>query len=309
MPGRLPDCRPCPDSDHARALAVLYRRVPEMLRPRLVAGAMEEVKNGTIDLSGLWIALRKARIVGVLLTHPLAGRAVAVWAPEVVPSWRRRSVAVALLRAALADVATRGFRVAQALVDRTSPRSARGDLIRGGMPRVTQLIYMARPTAPPLLLPPPVPRFSWRGYGPETDGEFRRVLASTYTGSLDMPELEGVRSLDDVIASHRAGGRFDPSRWGVGSLEAEPDAAAIVLLTDQHERGSWEVAYLGLTPAARGRGLGRVALAHALESARAHVPRLELAVDARNKPAYKLYRRAGFLPFDRRAVHLRILTP
>ena len=228
-------------------------------------------------------------------------------ASEVVPIWRRRFVAASLVREALADVAGRGYRIAQALVDRTSPRSAAGDLARGGMPRITHLIYLTRSTTPPLAVPPSVPRFLWSEYGPGTDEEFRAILSATYHGSLDMPELEGVRSLDDVIAGHRAAGRFDPSRWKVGVVEDDPSSGAIVLLADQPERGSWEVAYLGLTPAARGRGLGRMALAHALEMARPHAKRLELAVDARNKPASKLYKRAGFLPFERRAVHLKVL--
>jgi ribosomal protein S18 acetylase RimI-like enzyme len=81
-----------------------------------------------------------------------------------------------------------------------------------------------------------------------------------------------------------------------------------LLLSEALDRDSWEVAYLGLTPAARGRGLGRAALAHALELARRYVPRLELAVDARNRPACRLYRSAGFIPFDRRTVHLAILS-
>lgn len=302
-------CRPCPVEDRSLALSVLYRRMPEVLRPRLVADALAECARGNIDLSGLWIAVRKARVVGALLTHALAGRAVAVWPPEIARMWRRRIIAVSLLRAALNDVRERGFLVAQALVDRSSPRSARGDLSRAGMPRITQLVYMARPTSTSLPLSPAIPRFVWRNFGPETEDDFRRVLNRTYEGSLDMPELEGVRSLDDVIAAHRAGGRFDPTRWCVGHLPGEPEAAAVVLLTDQPERSLWEIAYLGLTPEARGRGLGRMALAHALAMARPHSPRLVLAVDSRNRPAFRLYRRAGFLPFDRRAVHLRVLNP
>jgi ribosomal protein S18 acetylase RimI-like enzyme len=67
------------------------------------------------------------------------------------------------------------------------------------------------------------------------------------------------------------------------------------------------VIYLGLTPAARGRGLGRAVLRRALELARANTPRLELAVDLRNTPAVQLYRATGFTVRDRRAVHLALL--
>ena len=122
-----------------------------------------------------------------------------------------------------------------------------------------------------------------------------------------MPELEGVRSLDDVIAGHRAAGRFEPSRWLVGRLPGEPEAAAVVLLSEIPDRDAWEVAYLGLTPAARGRGLGRYALEHARRMAAPHAHRLELAVDRRNAPAVRLYRTSGFRLFDRRSVHLAIL--
>jgi ribosomal protein S18 acetylase RimI-like enzyme len=72
-------------------------------------------------------------------------------------------------------------------------------------------------------------------------------------------------------------------------------------------RDVWEVVYLGLTPAARGRGLGRAVLQQALALARIHVPRLELAVDCRNTPATRLYHSTGFVARDRRAVHLAIL--
>ncbi len=153
-----------------------------------------------------------------------------------------------------------------------------------------------------------LPVLDWQSFGPATEADFRDVLAATYEGSLDMPELEGVRSLDDVLASHRAGGRFEPGRWRLGRVRGEPAAAAILLMADQPDRLAWEVAYLGLTPPARGRGLGRAALAHALDLARHHRDRIELAVDARNTPAIKLYRESGFTPFERRAVHLAILS-
>ena len=302
----------CPKELRAEALEVLYRRIPANLRPQLVANALAEAEAGRVDLSGLWVARRRGRLVGVLLTQPLAGRAAAVWAPEVETGWGRAALSTSLIRNALDDLRERGFRLAQALVDSSAPRTATVDLARGGLPRITELTYMHRDTARPM---GPAPRrlrpspFEWRPYGPETEAEFRLVLQETYVGSLDMPELEGIRSLDDVMASHRAAGRFDPSRWRVGTLPGEPRSAAILLLSEVPDRPAWEVAYLGLTPPARGRGLGRSAIAYALDLARPNVPRIELAVDDRNHPARHLYDVAGFLPFDRRLVHLAVLNP
>ena len=122
-----------------------------------------------------------------------------------------------------------------------------------------------------------------------------------------MPELEGTRGLEDILAGHQAAGLFVPERWRLGRLPGEPEAAAVLLLTEVPGRDAWEVIYLGLTPAARGRGLGRAVIRHALELARGHAPILELAVDLRNTPAVRLYRATGFIPRDRRAVHLAVL--
>jgi ribosomal protein S18 acetylase RimI-like enzyme len=310
MAGRLSSLvmGPCRPEELEAALAVLYRRARPRDRSLLVAEGMAEVARGDLDPSGLWVAHRWDRLIGALLTQPLAGRAAAVWPPEVALKLGRSKVAVALVRAVLDGLRQRGALIAQSLVDMSSPRHAAADLTRGGLARITDLIYLSRETAAALPVPDGSSRFRWRPYDESTEPEFAEVLSETYRDSLDMPELEGARSLQDVLASHRAGGRFDPTRWQLGRLDGEPRAAAVVLLSDLPERGVWEVAYLGLTPQARGRGLGRAALAHALGLARPHAPRVELAVDVRNLPAERLYRGAGFRQVDRRSVHLAVLN-
>jgi mycothiol synthase len=315
-----PQIMPCPPEARAAALEVLYRRVPEGLRDRLIVEVQDEVMRGDIDLSGLWIAReRSGQIIGAVLTQPLAGKAAAVWAPEVKPSWRRPALAAELIRSALIDLQARGFRLAQAVLDESAGRKAARDLTRGGMPRVTELLYLERETSVPLSLvgeeslqrdsadSPSAGCFDWKPFEPALEAEFRSVLQATYVGSLDMPELEGARSLDDIMETHRAAGRFDSERWQLGYIAGKPEAASVLLLAEVPNRDVWEVVYLGLTPAARGCGLGRAVLHHALKLAQAHVPRLELAVDCRNTPATRLYQSAGFLIRDRRMVHLAIL--
>jgi mycothiol synthase len=298
----------CPEELRREALSLLYRRVDDRLRDRIVADALAEVDGGVIDLSGLWVAHRRERLVGTLLTQPLAGRAAAIWAPEILEGWGRSATARGLLRAAIDHLRGQGVRIAQALLDESAPPRASADLARGGLPKVTTLEYLECDTTAPIDGPGPIVGFDWRPFGPETEADFRGVLQATYAGSLDMPELEGVRSLDDVIAGHRAAGRFDPSRWLVGRVPGDPAAAAVVLLSEIPDRDAWEVAYLGLTLPARGRGLGRAALEHARQLAAPHARHLELAVDRRNTPAARLYHAAGFRSFDRRAVHLAVLN-
>lgn len=304
MNGWTPRIALCPPEGRREALAVLYRRVPASFRARLVDDAIAEAARGEVDLSGLWVARRGPRLVGALLTQPLAGRAAAIWPPEVDASWGRAAIAAELVREALGHLKGRGCLLAQALLDESTPRQAAVDLAAGGMPRVTELLYLEGDTHAEVPLRPGTPPLEWLGFGPETEAAVRAVLHKTYQGSLDMPELEGLRSLDDVLHGHRSAGRFVPERWRVGRIRGEPDASALVLLSEMPDRDVWEIAYLGLIPAARGRGIGRAALAHAVELARPHASRIELAVDLRNHPAHHLYLAAGFRPFDRRAVHI-----
>jgi ribosomal protein S18 acetylase RimI-like enzyme len=290
------------------------------LRERLIVEVLSEAQRGEIDLSGLWVVrLGGGRVTGALLTQTLAGKVAAVWAPEVSRSWRRAKLAAALVQSALTELQARGIQLAQAVLDESVGPQAARDLNQGGMPRVTDLLYLERATAAPIARIPTVRpglaspgrrsqvTFDWRPFEPAAEAEFRAVLQATYQGSLDMPELEGARTLDDILQGHRSAGRFVAERWQLGRIPGEPDAAAVLLLAEIPHRDVWEIIYLGLTPAARGRGLGREALAHAVELARPHVPRIELAVDLRNIPATRLYQSSGFIVRDRRAVHLAIL--
>jgi mycothiol synthase len=332
MMGFGPRVVPCPPESRPAALEVLYRRLPAVLRDKLISEVLDEMRRGEIDLSGLWVARTRAgRITGVLLTQRVAGKTAAIWAPEVKPSWRRWALAAALVQEALADLKARGFRLAQAVLDESAGRQAGRDLNRGGMPRVTELLYLERDTATPLFPDPrwPVQRpesavslpsaqsspsssvgycssFEWRPFEATLEAEFRAVLQATYIGSLDMPELDGVRSLDDIMESHRAAGRSVADHWWLGRVIRKPEAAAVLLLAEIPGRDVWEVIYLGLTPSARGLGLGYAVLKHALQLAHGRVPWLELAVDRRNTPALRLYKAAGFVVRDRRAVHLAI---
>lgn len=307
MTGWTPEVVPCPPEQRRAALSVLYRRMPGSLRPRMVDDALREAERGEVDLSGLWVARRGRRVVGALLTQPLAGRAAAVWAPEVEGVWHRADTAAALVRAAIDDLKRRGYTLAQALLDESAPDNARDDLAAGGLVHVTDLLYLEADTAAAVPQRPDTPPLLWRPFGPDTEADFRAVVRQTYVGSLDMPELEDLRNLDDVLEGHRATGRFAPELWRLGRVEGGPEAAALVLLAEARDRDAWEVVYLGLTPAARGRGIGRATLAHAVDLARPHVSRIELALDVRNTPAQHLYEKAGLRPFDRRAVHIASL--
>lgn len=308
---------PCPLESRREALERLHQGLSQPLRGELIALLLDDESRGRVDLSGLWIARRTGwrgdRLVGAMLTQKLAGRAAALWPPEVRPGWNRGAIAAGLVHEALETLRAEGTAIVQAVLDETAdPRTAL-DLTRGGLPRVTDLIFMRRDAAAPWTIPSrgEGPRLRWRGLDETGEAIFCKTLAATYRGSLDMPELEGARSLDDVLAGHRAAGEFNPGLWRLGTLPDQPDPVAALIIALAPEREAWEIIYLGLVPEARGRGLGAEVLAHAraLALTGGRAPTLELAADVRNQPALKLYQAAGFVPRDHRRVHLAVFPP
>jgi GNAT superfamily N-acetyltransferase len=115
-----------------------------------------------------------------------------------------------------------------------------------------------------------------------------------------------VQDCGDVLAGYRATSSFDPSRWFVARHSGQD--VGCLLLADIADANQWLLVYMGLLPAARGRGLGIEMVRHAQwlcgQAGRA---RMVLAVDAENAPAVEIYAAAGFVAWDRRSVWLRVL--
>jgi ribosomal protein S18 acetylase RimI-like enzyme len=114
-----------------------------------------------------------------------------------------------------------------------------------------------------------------------------------------------VRSVADVLAGYREQGVYRPEHWYL--VAEEGYNLGVLLLAEHPSVGNWELVYMGVVPAARGRGLGEIIARFAIEAARrGEAQRLVLAVDAANAPAMAMYRRAGFLEWDRRTVYARV---
>lgn len=131
------------------------------------------------------------------------------------------------------------------------------------------------------------------------DSALVKALDATYEGTLDCPELCGLRSTRDVIESHRATGVFDPALWWIIEREVEPLGA--VLFNPNPPLSSVELVYMGLSPALRGTGIATRALRHAIASCATRAEKtITCAVDRRNAPARALYERHGFEPVQTR---------
>lgn len=142
--------------------------------------------------------------------------------------------------------------------------------------------------------------------GPESDlGALRTALERSYEGTMDCPELCGLRGVDDVIESHLATGVFDPSRWWLLFVDGEPEGCCLLSHCPASE--SVELVYLGIGVSARGKGLGKRLLVHALGALRIDgvVHEVTCAVDRRNTPASRAYRDLGFRRFDARMGYVK----
>ena len=143
-------------------------------------------------------------------------------------------------------------------------------------------------------------------YSARTHQLFQQTIARSYEQSLDCPGLSGMRKMEDVMAGHKGTGEFDPSLWFLLMENYEP--LGVLLLGPAVHADALELVYLGLTPAARGRGLGDLLMNLALLSVvRQNRAELTLAVDSRNVPAMRLYFRHGLRRIGSRTALVRQL--
>jgi ribosomal protein S18 acetylase RimI-like enzyme len=280
------------------ALALLYGYFPDSERRRRIASALTLFGRGEIAPEGLVVASAGRQLEGAVLAIPLAGASALLYPPQTLagdPGLENR-----LLAHVLGWLHQRGTRLAQALA-LASDLEQYAALPRAGFVHLGRLWYLHHdletiPSAPG----PPFRLVPYR----ETGSSFGQTLLASYEGTLDFPELTGWRTLDEILAGHRGMTRHDPALWWL--IEADGKNAGVALVGPLADSQEWDLSYLGLVPAARGRGLGRAVLSEILRRATGSASRMILAVDERNGPAWRLYRGAGFVPDESREVFLKL---
>jgi mycothiol synthase len=285
------------------ALTVLYSRLPAGAREAQLAETLAAAARQDFSLEDLLLAEAEGRYIGAVLAVRRAGGAAFLWPPVVHDGPLAAEAAQALLAAVGRRLDERGIVFMQCLLD-PSDVAGRESLEQGAVPYVTDLILLSRPLRDEL------PRsnatdLSAESYSTAENSRFAALVASTYEGTLDCPVLASHRTGEESLESHRATGTFHTEAWRIyrrGGVDA-----GILLLSEHPDRQVWEVAYLGVIPAARGQGIGRAMLCDGLAFAAESGGRaVEIAADAGNLPALRLYRELGFTEQRRYAVHLRL---
>ena len=299
-----PTPEPVRPDELAAAFRLLFQHFAPPDRETRTANALNLVNRGELDPQGLWVVRDRGQLLGAVFCLPVPGASALVWPPQCTLTCRRDALEDGLLRHASAWLRARGVRVAQALLSAEEARLADA-LPRNGFAHIAPLWFLRHDLAlAPHLLDTPV-RLDYRSYDPSDSFLFHQTLQYTYEGTLDCPELNGVRGVDEVVAGHRAAGRFDPDLWTLALADGRP--VGVLLLSESPDTGDWETSYVGVVPSARRRGFGQELMLKALAEARAGgAASLTLSVDGRNRPAWDLYRRLGFEPYDRREVFLAV---
>jgi len=243
-------------------------------------------------MCGLFVARSGGKLHAAALVQALPGALGVAWAPRGDSA----EAIDAVTDAACEWLRGRGVKVCQAFAA-AGEAAAMLPLEHAGFRRTTQLVFM-RSDSPTGL--DPVQPLTFTTDEPPFSAEFATTLLATHEGTLDCPELNATRTPAEVLAG------FAPtpgSEWYLASQGGE--CVGVVALQQATGFDSIDLAYLGVVPGARGRGLGAELLAFAVnEGCAARRFALTVSVDARNAPAVRLYERHGFAEYDRRAVWL-----
>ncbi|CAN5160603.1 hypothetical protein BH10PLA2_BH10PLA2_20320 [soil metagenome] len=295
------EVRPAREAEWPGAFHFIFQSAPENERPSRITHGIDMVRRGELRPDGILIALRDDKIAGALICLKVPGASALVWPPQAEPA-DQAAIEDALVQHATSWLRGEGVRVAQCLLAEDQRRLGE-PLLRNGFHLTTTLQYMRHDLA--RLSSPQTPGLRFQTYLDCDKGLFRDTLERSYEGTLDCPELNGIRSMEEVLTGHLAQGRHDPRRWWLAFQGQQP--VGVLLATEIPEWKAWDLSYLGVLAPYRCHGVGRQLTAQALWEARQdRQTKLTLSVDRRNHPAQRLYEKLGFISYDFRDVYLAL---
>ncbi len=259
-----------------------------------------------IGLDWIW-ACRDAHgnLESSVLCVPSAGRTAMVFLSSVrSPSQVHQRAA--LLEHALAYLKEQDVDLAQSLLP-CDDQLGHEAHVNGGLLPLTTLLYMERSLARPFKSPPVPDGIELIPWTESMDETLGCILDATYEDTLDCPGLCGLRRTEDIILGHKSCGRQDPGGWILARIDGA--FAGAILVNHSRNDDNVELVYIGLAPAARGRGLGAFLLQTLLARySGSSFRRMTLAVDTKNLPAIQIYEALGFRGTGHRNAYIASLA-
>lgn len=268
---------------------------PHELLPalRLLLPVETRLPDLQFDSSGLFVVRNASGAIrGAIMGQSMPGALGLVWAPRA----EFDELADKLVVTACDWFRRRGVKVCQAF-STTDEMHLMAPLARHNFRKTTQLVTLRCAIGGETISN----SLTFESISPPFTAPCRAMFLSTHEGTLDCPELNLGRAPEELLAEFIEMG--PDTTWYVARRDELPMGVAI--LTTCVAESEAELAYLGIAPGLRGRGLGRELLEFArAEAARLGASSLAVSVDERNWPALKLYRRNGFYETNRREVWL-----
>jgi ribosomal protein S18 acetylase RimI-like enzyme len=290
----------CPPQRVAEALAMVLSDIAPSQRREIARGLLEADDPAELVNEPLYAAMRGERLCGAAWGQRQAGNVALFWPPQLAPGEDQQTV-TALAQAVVRVLDDTAIEMTQALLP-SSDASAASILQAVGFRRLAELLYMSCEAACFPAQPPG--ELEFEAYSGAKRDRLTALVEQTYEQTLDCVALNGRRTIDEVINGYQSTGVFRPENWRI--VRGQGQDVGVLLLAEHPQAGHWELMYMGLVPAARGRRWGPLIAEYAKWLERgAGVERIVLAVDAANTPALRMYRTAGFEMWDRRLVYVR----
>jgi ribosomal protein S18 acetylase RimI-like enzyme len=290
--------------EREQAFRLIFQHSAASERTLQISNGLELVRQGEMDPDGLLVARDHRGLVGAMVCLPVPGASGLVWPPQARDLPDKLAIEDHLVHGASAWLRQRGAKLAQSLLI-ADDRPLAESLVRNGFNYITSLWYLRHELAGPPVYSTNIDHLSYETYGNADLTLFHQTLMRTYVDTEDCPEVNGIRTIDEIIAGHKAQGRHDPDRWWLAFAGHQP--VGVLLVVDMAAGQGWDISYVGVVPEARRQGHGRELTCKAIRAAlAANIQQLTLAVDTRNQAARCLYEGLGFHPYDQREVFLAV---
>jgi mycothiol synthase len=276
------------------------------LSPTQVSQLLKNHRDGLLNMDGLFHAIRSGSLVGAVWGQILPGRMGYSWPARVLAN-EAAETANQLQRRAEQFLDASQVALCQSVVeDRDGPLARQ--LSRVGYRHLTDLDFLvAAPNRTPSQLntyQPNTAELDYEIVTRTTRSRLKQIIQQTYRQTLDCPELDQLRDIDDVLEGYQRTGTHRPDWWLIATCGGED--LGCLLMADHPNVDQCELVYMGLVPEKRGHGWGlQIARKAQQLAAEAGRPRLTLAVDQTNWPALALYEAAGFEKWTARSILIR----
>ena len=236
----------CPPDERAAAFRLLHAGLPEDQQAGLVQVLNSLSSQREQQLAGLLVAYRDSQMVSACWVQPAPGRIAVVWPPSFDDP-----AAEALLGAAVEYLDRQQVTLAQILAS-PDARVDQSILTRSGFNKLADLAYLVAdrgffPTSRP------ENTLQFELFQSRHAQRLEELIAQTYQGTLDCPDLNGVRQLSDVVAGYSSQGTSGDEHWVLARQDGHDVG---VLLLAVHSPQQWELVYMGIVPSDRGKGYG-----------------------------------------------------